>query len=212
MRNIQSQDSKSKVLSLALNSNHYLPIQIISIENDSTIWTPAVGSYILPGTNPEKLGTYKKLNFTKAETGATKGNSINLSDPSKLKIKFRTLGSDNIKTQVFTVLNTHYPKIDGELTPAIEPNLDNPYPKLFDLNTSDKVLSFVDKNVSIVSTIFIPKGFRVKIASGTTVTFEPGASLISYSPVFVEVILLNGCHLTGQVLRLCWSQMQTLFL
>ena len=61
MRYIQSQDSKSKVLSLALNSNHYLPIQIISIENDSTIWIPAVGSYILPGTNPEKLEHIKPI-------------------------------------------------------------------------------------------------------------------------------------------------------
>lgn len=195
-RYIPSQDGNSNILTLALNSNHYLPIEIISVENNSTVWMPIKGSY-LPATHPKKLGTYRKFIFTKNDTAKTTNNKTDANDQANYRIKFKTLGSNKVNTQLFSILNVDDQTTSRKLVSASEPDFNNPYPSLFDLNLSNKVLSFLDKDIVIDSTIFVPEGFRIEVASGSSVTFKPGASLISHSPIIVngkshQRVLFNG--------------------
>ena len=89
-RYAKSQDSNPEILSLALNSNHYLPIEIISIKHNSITWVPVNGSY-LPATNPKKLGAYTKFSFLKAKTVQMNNNNIDLRDQTNFIVKFRTI-------------------------------------------------------------------------------------------------------------------------
>ena len=208
-RYAKSQDSNPEILSLALNSNHYLPIEIISIKNNSITWVPVNGSY-LPATNPKKLGAYTKFSFLKAKT-VQMNNNIDLRDQTNFIVKFRTIGANEVKTQEFSVLSVHNPVTNGKLASATKNNLTNPYPSLFEFESKAKSLTFVDKNVSIDSTLYIPKGFYIKVAPGTTVAFKPGASLISYSPIVVEGepsqrVLFKGTATSGLLIANAGSQ------
>ena len=183
----QARASTSNNLELGFISNHHLPLEVISVEKDSTIWLPSKKNYLsAPQTNPDEAGQYKKIVFTNENLTHNNENPVVNKDFQKLKINYKTLGSEKVVSQEFSVPTLYENTVSDTVQYAYRQELKNPYPEIFKFNRAKGELSFYKKDVVIDSTVYVPRGFSIYIEPGTSITFRPGASFISYSPIDVR--------------------------
>ena len=190
-------------ITLLFSSHSSLPIKLSHLKYKGYEWAP-LSSDIVPPRSAKSYNKYYSVTFKRK--GQQNRKPISKSSDF-LAVNYSSLGSSKLFVKTFDILPMAPKDVVALNTKNLGPielaePLINPYPRIFDLHSKTASLTLKTPKTFIKSTLRIPEGLTIRFNAGSTVTFAPGASLISRSPVeFIGTakrpIKINGSNNSG---------------
>jgi hypothetical protein len=183
-------------LELALGNIQSLPVKILGVVINDSIRIFSQKEIILPAKISSETIKYINYSFEIPEKFDLSENSL-----KTLKIRYELFGTNNSKVcEVFLWNYLDMNLIDNDFVTKKSNVLDFNF---ISVDKNQKIISFKSGDWTVTKSIHIPKGFHIILKDDTRLDLINSASIISYSPLYLEgsienPIVIKSSDSTGQ--------------